>query len=160
MYLDAGRYLSLLGKHEQALEYTKKAADILSNTQMQFTPAGVFTLTCYVKLLYENGNLKDAIQIYSNCIVLANQVYGEMSITKGYLTQNLAAICNSTGNSKMAILYYSQAENNQKQYLEPEDHNLLLCQQQQRDLRLQLSSQNTPFLLSVPDQILLDDQIA
>lgn len=160
MYLDAGRYLSLLGKQEQALEYTKKAADILSNTQMQFTPAGVFTLTSYAKLLYENSNLKDAIQIYTNCIVLVNQVYGEMSITKGYLSQNIAAICSSTGNSKMAMLYYSQAENILKQYLEPEDHDLLLCQQQLGDLKLQLSSQNIPYLLSVPDQIMLDNQIA
>lgn len=130
MYLDAGRYLALLGKQEKALDYTKKAAGVLSNTQMQYSTAGIFTLTSYAKLLYESGKISDAIQIYSNCISLVNKVYGDNSITKGYLTQNLAAICASAGNNKMAMLYYSQAENILRQYLEEENPDLIMCAEQ------------------------------
>lgn len=160
MYLDAGRYLALLGKQDKALDYTKKAAGVLSNTQMQYSTAGIFTLTSYAKLLYESGNIKDAIQIYSNCIGLVNKVYGENSITKGYLTQNLAAIYASAGNNKMAILYYSQAGNILKRYLEAENPDLLLCQSQHHYLENQLTVQNTPFLLPLPEQQSTSIQIA
>lgn len=160
MYLDAGRYLALLGKQDKALDYTKKAVGILSNTQMQYSTAGIFTLTSYAKLLYESGNIKDAIQIYSNCIGIVGKVYGDDSITKGYLTQNLAAIYASAGNNKMAILYYSQAENILKRYLEAEHPDLLLCQSQHHYLENQLTVQNTPFLLSLPEQQSTSIQIA
>lgn len=160
MYLDAGRYLALLGKQDKALDYTKKAAGILSNTQMQYSTAGIFTLTSYAKLLYESGKISDAIQIYSNCIGLVNKVYGENSITKGYLTQNLAAICASAGKNKLAMLYYSQAENILKRSLEAEHPDLLLCQSQHHYLENQLTVQNTPFLLSLPEQQSTSIQIA
>ena len=160
MYLDAGRYLALLGKQEKALDYTKKSAGILSNTQMQYSTAGIFTLTSYAKLLYGSGKINDAIQIYSNCIGLLNKVYGENSITKGYLTQNLAAICASAGKNKMAMFYYSQAENIIKRYLEAENPDLLLCQSQHHYLENQLTVQNTPFLLPLPEQQSTSIQIA
>lgn len=152
MYLDAGRYLALLGKQDKALDYTKKSAGILSNTQMQYSTAGIFTLTSYAKLLYESGKINDAIQIYSNCIGLVNKVYGDNSIAKGYLTQNLAAICASAGNSKMAMLYYSQAESILRQYLEKDNPDLLLCQAQQHCFTKSLTTPNVPLLLTIPEQ--------
>lgn len=160
MYLDAGRYLALLGKQEKALDYTKKAAGVLSNTQMQYSTAGIFTLTSYAKFLYESGKISDAIQIYSNCIGLVNKVYGDNSITKGYLTQNLAAICASSGNNKMAMLYYSQAESIMRQYLEEDNPDLLSCQSQQRDLNNRLISTDEISLLPVPEFLSADMQIA
>jgi hypothetical protein len=160
MYLDAGRYLALLGKQEKALDYTKKAAGILSNTQMQYSTAGIFTMTSYAKLLYESGKINDAIQIYSSCIGLVNKVYGDNSITKGYLTQNLAAICSSAGNNKMAILYYSQAESILKQYLEEEHQDLLSCQSQHRNLINKLTTTSVPSLLPVPDLLSAEMHIA
>jgi len=51
MYLDAGRFLALLGTPNKALDYTKKATGVLSNTQMQYSTAGIFTLTLSAKLL-------------------------------------------------------------------------------------------------------------
>ena len=57
-------------------------------------------------------------------------MYGDNSITKGYLTQNLAAICASAGNIKMAMLYFSQAESILKQYLEEEHPDLIMCVEQ------------------------------
>lgn len=160
MYLDAGRYLALVGKQDKALDYTKKAAGILSNTQMQYSTAGIYTLTSYAKLLYENGKLNDAIQIYSNCIGLVNKVYGDNSITKGYLTQNLAAICASSGNSKMAMLYYSQAESILSQHLEEDNSDLLSCQSQQRDLNNRVSTTGEISLLPAPELLSADMQIA
>ena len=160
MYLDAGRYLALLGKQDKALEYTKKAAGILTNTQMQYSTAGIFTLTSYAKLLYESGKISDAIQIYSNCISLVNKVYGDNSITKGYLTQNLAAICASAGNNKMAMLYYSQAESILRKYLEEDNSDLLSCQSQQRDLNNRLITTGEISLLPVPELLSADMQIA
>lgn len=160
MYLDAGRYLSLLGKQEKALDYTKKAAGVLSNTQIQYSTAGIFTLTSYAKLLYESGKISDAIQIYSNCIGLVNKVYGDNSITKGYLTQNLAAICASSDNSKMAMLYYSQTESILRQYLEEDNPDLLSCQSQQRDLNNRLITTDEISLLPVPELLSADMQIA
>ena len=147
MYLDAGRYLALLGKQEKALDYTKKAAGILSNTQMQYSTAGIFTLTSYAKLLYESGKISDAIQIYSNCIGLVNKVYGDNSITKGYLTQNLAAICASSGNNKMAMLYYSQAENILRQYLEEENPDLIMCAEQKAMIERGIVDRPVPLVL-------------
>lgn len=160
MYLDAGRYLALLGKQEKALDYTKKAAGVLSNTQMQYSTAGIFTLTSYAKLLYESGKISDAIQIYSNCIGLVNKVYGDNSITKGYLTQNLAAICASSGKNKMAMLYYSQADSILRQYLEEDNPDLLFCQSQQRDLNNKLATTSECSLLPVPEFLSADMQIA
>ena len=156
MYLDAGRYLALLGKQEKALDYTKKAAGILSNTQMQYSTAGIFTMTSYAKLLYESGKLNDAIQIYSNCIGLVSKVYGDNSITKEYLTQNLAAICASAGKNKMALLYYSQADSILRQYLEEDNPDLLSCQSQQRDLNNRLITTDKISLLSVPEFLSAD----
>ena len=147
MYLDAGRYLALLGKQEKALDYTKKAAGVLSNTQMQYSTAGIFTLTSYAKLLYESGYIKDAIQIYSNCIGLVNKVYGDNSFTKGYLTQNLAAICASAGNNKMAMLYYSQAENILRQYLEEENPDLIMCAEQKAMIERGIVDRPVPLVL-------------
>ncbi|MFA9465953.1 MAG: tetratricopeptide repeat protein [Velocimicrobium sp.] len=147
MYLDAGRYLALLGKQEKALDYTKKAAGVLSNTQMQYSTAGIFTLTSYAKLLYESGKISDAIQIYSNCISLVNKVYGDNSITKGYLTQNLAAICASAGNNKMAMLYYSQAENILRQYLEEENPDLIMCAEQKAMIERGIVDRPIPLAL-------------
>ena len=147
MYLDAGRYLALLGKQEKALDYTKKAAGVLSNTQMQYSTAGIFTLTSYAKLLYESGKISDAIQIYSNCISLVNKVYGDNSITKGYLTQNLAAICASSGNNKMAMLYYSQAENILRQYLEEENPDLIMCAEQKAMIERGIVDRPVPLAL-------------
>ena len=160
MYLDAGRYLALLGKQEKALDYTKKAAGVLSNTQTQYSTAGIFTLTSYAKLLYESGKISDAIQIYSNCIGLVKKIYGDNSITKGYLTQNLAAICASSGNSKMAMLYYSQAESILSQHLEEDNSDLLSCQSQQRDLNNRLITTDEISLLPVPEFLSADMQIA
>lgn len=160
MYLDAGRYLALVGKQDKALDYTKKAAGILSNTQMQYSTAGIYTLTSYAKLLYESGKISDAIQIYSNCISLVNKVYGDNSITKGYLTQNLAAICASAGNNKMAMLYYSQAESILRQYLEVDNSDLLSCQSQQRDLNNRVTTTGEISLLPVPELLSADMQIA
>lgn len=160
MYLDAGRYLALLGKQEKALEFTKKAAEILSNTQMQYSTAGIFTLTSYAKLLYESGRINDAIQIYSNSIGLVSKVYGDNSITKGYLTQNLAAIYASAGNNKMAMLHYSQAESILRQYLEEDNPDLLSCQSQQRDLNNRLITTDETSLLPVPEFLSAEMQIA
>lgn len=62
--------------------------------------------------------------------VLLTKCTVDNSITKGYLTQNLAAICASAGNNKMAMLYYSQAENILRQYLEEENPDLIMCAEQ------------------------------
>jgi len=87
-------------------------------------------------------------------------VYGDNSITKGYLTQNLAALCASAGNNKMAMLYYSQAESIMRQYLEEDNSDLLSCQSQQRDLNNKLITTDEISLLPVPELLSADMQIA
>ena len=74
-------------------------------------------------------------------------MYGDNSITKGYLTQNLAAICASASNNKMAMFYYSQAENILRQYLEEDNPDLIMCAEQKAMIERGIVDRPVPLAL-------------
>ena len=130
MYLDAGSYCMNLRKPEQALDYIEKSANILVQTQMQYSPNGLYTMTTYAKLLYHQGKFPEAARIFTSCIGITDKVYESDTLTKGYLFQNLAAVHASMCNVKVAHMYYTQAENIFHKFLDEEHPDLLTCKEQ------------------------------
>ena len=133
MYLDAGSYCMKLRKSEQALDYTKKSANVLVQTQMQYSSNGLYTMTTYAKLLYQQGKFSEAARIFTNCICITDKVHESDTLTKGYLLQNLAAVHASMRNAKTALMYYSQAESIFHKFLGEEHPDLLICKNQREN---------------------------
>lgn len=129
-YLDAGSYCIKLRKSEQALDYIQKSANILVQTQMQYSPNGLYTMTTYAKLLYQQGKFPEAARIFTSCIGITDKVYESDTLTKGYLLQNLAAVHASMRNVKAALMYYAQAESIFHKFLDEEHPDLLICKGQ------------------------------
>lgn len=134
MYLDAGSYCIKLRKSEQALDYIQKSANILVQTQMQYSPNGLYTMTTYAKLLYQQGKFPEAARIFTSCIGITDKVYESDTLTKGYLLQNLAAVHASMRNVKAALMYYAQAESIFHKFLDEEHPDLLICREQQENV--------------------------
>lgn len=134
IYLDAGSYCIKLHKLEQALNYIQKSANVLIQTQMQFSPNGLYTMTTYAKLLYQQGKFPEAARIFTNCIGITDKVYESDALTKGYLLQNLAAVHASMRNAKVALMYYAQAENIFHKFLDKEHPDLLICKNQRENV--------------------------
>lgn len=134
MYLDAGSYCMKLLKPEQALDYIEKSANILVQTQMQYSPNDIYTMTTYAKLLYHQGKLPEAARIFTGCIGITDKVYESDTLTKGYLLQNLAAVHASMRNAKAALMYYAQAESILHKFLDEEHPDLLTCKEQRRNV--------------------------
>lgn len=133
MYLDAGSYCMKLRKSEQALDYIQKSANVLIQTQMQFSPSGLYTMTTYAKLLYQQGKFPEASRIFTSCIDITDKVYESDTLTKGYLLQNLAAVHASMRNAKAALMYYAQAESIFHKFLDEEPPDLLICKEQREN---------------------------
>ena len=72
IYLDAGSYCMKLHKSEQALNYIQKSANVLIQTQMQFSPNGLYIMSTYAKLLYQQGKFPEAARIFTNCIGISH----------------------------------------------------------------------------------------
>ena len=134
MYLDAGSYCMKLCKPEQALDYIEKSANILVQTQMQYSQNGIYTMTTYAKLLYQQRKFPEAARILTSCIGITDKVYESDTLTKGYLLQNLAAVHASMRNAKAALMYYAQAENIFRKFLDEEHPDLLICKEQQENV--------------------------
>lgn len=134
IYLDAGSYCMKLHKSEQALNYIQKSANVLIQTQMQFSPNGLYTMTTYAKLLYQQGKFPEAARIFTNCIGITDKVYESDALTKGYLLQNLAAVHASMRNAKVALMYYAQAESIFHKFLDKEHPDLLICKNQRENV--------------------------
>ena len=134
MYLDAGSYCMKLLKLEQALDYIEKSVNILVQTQMQYSPNGIYTMTTYAKLLYHQGKFPEAARIFTSCISITDKVYEYDTLTKGYLFQNLAAVHTSMRNEKVALMYYAQAESIFQKFLDEEHPDLLTCKEQRGNL--------------------------
>ena len=130
MYLDAGSYCMKLRKSEQALDYTKKSANVLVQTQIQYSPNSLYTMTTYAKLLYHQNKFPEAARIFTSCIGITDKVYESDTLTKGYLLQNLAAVHASMRNAKAALMYYAQAESIFHKFLDEEHPDLLICKMQ------------------------------
>lgn len=134
MYLDAGSYCMKLCKPEQALDYIEKSANILVQTQMQYSQNGIYTMTTYAKLLYQQRKFPEAARILTSCIGITDKVYESDTLTKGYMLQNLAAVHASMRNAKAALMYYAQAENIFRKFLDEEHPDLLICKEQQENV--------------------------
>lgn len=134
MYLDAGSYCMKLCKPEQALDYIEKSANILVQTQMQYSQNGIYTMTTYAKLLYQQRKFPEAARIFTSCIGITDKVYESDTLNKGYLLQNLAAVHASMRNAKAALMYYAQAENIFRKFLDEEHPDLLICKEQQENV--------------------------
>ncbi len=134
MYLDAGSYCIKLLKSEQALNYIEKSANILVQTQMQYSLSGIYTMTTYAKLLYHQGKFPEAARIFTSCIGISDKVYESDTLTKGYLLQNLAAVHASMRNAKAALMYYAQAENIFHKFLDEEHPDLLISKGQRENV--------------------------
>lgn len=146
LYLDAGKYYHILGNLQKSMEYTKKSADILRETQMLYSPNGVASLIQYARLSYEKNDFKEAIQIYSNCLGVIGSVYGQNNLTYGYISQNLAALYSGIGNNKLAAFYFNKAIPILEDALGDEHPDVLLCKSQVQ----KLSSTNAICLLDSP----------
>ena len=81
IYLDAGSYCMKLHKSEQALNYIQKSANVLIQTQMQFSPNGLYIMSTYAKLLYQQGKFPEAARIFTNCIGITDKVYESDALT-------------------------------------------------------------------------------
>ena len=134
MYLDAGSYCMKLCKPEQALDYIEKSANILVQTQMQYSQNGIYTMTTYAKLLYQQRKFPEAARIFTSCIGITDKVYESDTLNKGYLLQNLAAVHASMRNAKAALMYYAQAENIFRKFQDEEHPDLLICKEQQENV--------------------------
>lgn len=146
LYLDAGKYYHMLGNLQKSMEYTKKSAGILRETQTLYSPNGVASLMQYARLLYEKNDFKEAIQIYSNCLGVIGSVYGKSNLTYGYISQNLAALYSGLGNNKLAAFYFNKAITILEDALGDEHPDVLLCKSQVQ----KLSSTNAICLLDSP----------
>ena len=145
MYLDAGSYCMNLRKPEQALDYIEKSANTLVQTQMQYSPNGLYTMNTYAKLLYHQGKFPEAARIFTSCIGITDKVYESYTLTKGYLFQNLAAVHSSMRNEKAALMYYAQAESIFQKFLDEEHPDLLTCKEQQGNL-IEMEGQKVDLL--------------
>lgn len=145
MYLDAGNYCMKLRKSEQALDYIKKFANVLIQTQMQYSPNGLYTMTTYAKLLYQQGKFPEAARIFTSCIGITDKVYESDILTKGYLLQNLAAVHASMHNVKAALMYYAHTESIFHKFLDEEHPDLLICKGQ-RENAISINAQKVDLL--------------
>lgn len=145
MYLDAGSYCMNLRKPEQALDYIEKSVNILVQTQMQYSPNGIYTMTTYAKLLYHQGKFPEATRIFTSCIGITDKVYEYDTLTKGYLFQNLAAVHASMRNEKAALMYYAQAESIFQKFMDEEHPDLLTCKEQRGNL-IEMEGQKVDLL--------------
>lgn len=121
-------------KPVHALDYIEKSANILVQTQMQYFPNGLHTMTTYAKLLYQQGKFPEAARIFTSCIGITDKVYESNTLTKGYLLQNLAAVYASMCNTKVALMYYAQAESIFHKFLDEEHPDLLICKNQRENV--------------------------
>lgn len=131
-YMDASNYYSKLQKPDKAFDNIQKATDVLTNTQLLYTPSGLHILITYAKYLQQQNKLQKALPVYVRCIEIMNKTSETDTLTKAYLFQNLATIYSSLQNSQLAVIRYSQAEEIFKKYLDEEHPDLLLCQEQLR----------------------------
>ena len=122
-----------LRKSEQALDYIQKSANVLVQTQMQFSPNCLYTMTTSAKLLYQQGKFPETSRIFTSCIGITDKVYESNTLTKGYLLQNLAAIPALMRNSKAALMYHAQAESIFHKFLDEEHPDLLICKNQREN---------------------------
>lgn len=133
MHLDAESYCMKLCKSEQTLDYIKKSVNVLIQTQMQYSTNGLYTMTTYAKLLYQQGKFPESARIFTSCIGITNKVYESDTLTKGYLLQNLAVVHASMRNAKAALMYYAQAESIFHSFLDEEHPDLLICKGQREN---------------------------
>lgn len=150
LYLDAGRYYHQLGNTSKSLEYTKKSAQILEETQMSYSPNGIASLIQYGRLLFDTKEYGEAIRIYSNCLGITNAVYGADNLTSGYISQNLAVLHADIRNIKRVAYYYEQAISILEKTLGSSHEDVVLCKSQSKELlnSSDVSLLETPNILS------------
>lgn len=134
-YLDTGNYYHKLGNRNKAFFYCQKSIQLLEMLELKYSINGMATLVQYARLLTEAGEYPEAIRIYTECIHIATAVYGNDSLTMGYLSQNLATIYAAI-NNRQAILHLNIALDIMQKYLESEHPNIVYCQQQLAQLQL------------------------
>ena len=147
LYLDAGRYYHIQKKSAKALEYIQKAYNLLECTQMQYSPNGISCLIQYARLLFDQREFSEALRIYTNCLGLIKNVYGDDSLMAGYITQNLAALYHILRNVKTASLMYAQAETILSKHLGAEHEDVVQCREQ----ALNLNAADNISLMKVPE---------
>lgn len=129
-YQDTANYYHKLGNREKAFSYCKKSTGLLDTLGLKYTPNSLSALVQYARLLTEAKDYSDTIRIYMECINIATAVYGSDSLTKGYLSQNLATIYAALKNTRLAIIYLTDALNILNKYLNSEHPHIEYCKQQ------------------------------
>ena len=89
----------------------------------------------YARLLTEAMEYSDAILIYMECLNIVTAIYGKDSLTKGYLSQNLAAIYASLKNIRLATIYLTDAIAIMCKYLDSDHPDIEYCKQQLSQLK-------------------------
>lgn len=134
-YQDAGNYYHKLGNRNKAFSYCQKSMQLLDTLGLKYTLNGLSAMIQYDRLLTEAMEYSDAILIYMECLNIVTAIYGKDSLTKGYLSQNLAAIYASLKNIRLATIYLTDAIAIMCKYLDSDHPDIEYCKQQLSQLK-------------------------